>query len=111
MGRNAGGRPQVNRTLPLRLWRGEHELQDTFWRYVILIGLLVNIATSVGFMILITNEHPVAALLVGYGLSVPYNIFALVALWRSANAYSGPQTTAEFMRVAGLAWIALLTLT
>jgi len=111
MGRHIRGRPQVNRTLPLRLWRGEHELQDTFWRYVILIGLLVNMATSVGFMILFTNEHPLAAFLVGYGLSVPYNVFALVALWRSANAYAGPRTTAEVLRIAALAWITLLTVT
>ena len=94
-----------------RLWRGEHDLHDTFWRYTIVIGLAINLATSAGFMVLITTGLPVAAAIVGYGLSVPYNIFILIALWRSAGAYKGPQFTATFMRVTGILWMALLTLT
>ena len=94
-----------------RLWRGEHDLHDTFWRYTIVIGLAVNVVTSVGFMVLITVGMPIAAAIVGYGLSVPYNVFILVGLWRSAGAYNGPQFTATFMRVSGVLWMALLTLT
>lgn len=94
-----------------RLWRGEHDLHDTFWRYTILVGLAVNVVTSIGFMVLVTYEMPLVAALVGYGLSIPYNIFILIALWRSAGAYKGPSFTATFMRVTGIVWMAFLTLT
>lgn len=94
-----------------RLWRGEIALHDTFWRHVVLYALLVNIATSVGFMALITSNQAVLALLVGYGCSIPYNLFVLIALWRSAENYDGDSSTAEFMRVAGTFWIGLLSIT
>ncbi len=101
----------MNTEAILRLWRGEHDLHDTFWRYVIVIGLIVNMTSSIAFIALITNEMPIAALFVGYVLTIPYNVFVLVAVWRSANAYQGMKTTAEFMRIVSLAWLALLTLT
>ena len=94
-----------------RLWRGEHDLHDTFWRYVILYGLIVNVATSVGFMALISLDRPAAAAFVGYALSVPYNVFVLVALFRAAGAYKGMPSTPAFMRIASVLWMVLLTIT
>lgn len=94
-----------------RLWRGEHDLHDTFWRYTIVIGLAVNVVTTIAGMALVINDMSFAAALVGYGLSVPYNLFILVALWRSSGAYKGPSFTARFMRVTGLVWMAFLTVT
>lgn len=101
----------MSTSLAARLWRGELPLHDTFWRYVIIYALLVNIATTLGFMVLLSNDQPAIALFVGYGLSVPYNVLALLALWRSADKHDGDRSTAQLMRIAGAAWIVLLTVT
>ena len=97
-------------SLLARLWRGEHDLHDTFWRYTILYGLLVNVVTTIGFMALIAANMPAAAVIVGYAIPIPYNIFVVVAVWRSAGAYQGPISTAVFMRVTGILWMTVLSL-
>ncbi len=101
----------MNGALIARLWRGEHDLHDTFWRYVIAYGLIVNIATSIAFVTLVTSGHPVAAAVIGYGVSIPYNVFAIVAVWRSAGRYQGMQSTSAFMRVVAILWMGMLTIT
>jgi hypothetical protein len=101
----------VNGTLITRLWRGEHDLHDTFWRYVIVYGLAVNMATSIAFMTLISMDRPIAAAFVGYCLSIPYNVFALIAVWRSAGNYKGMQSTSGFMRIVAVLWMGMLTIT
>ena len=66
-----------------RLWRGELPLESAFWNWAVLGGLIVNVVSSVLFLFLLTAEQPIVALLVGYGLSIPYNILATVGVWRS----------------------------
>ena len=95
----------------LSLWKGDLSLSDTFWAWTVLGGLLVNISTSIAFLILITADLPWAALFVGYGLSVPYNIVAVVGVWRSAATYDGPQSHCDIARGASLVLMAVLSLT
>ena len=40
------------------LWTGELALGDAFWTWAVLGGLLVNISTSVLFLVLIMLDHP-----------------------------------------------------
>jgi hypothetical protein len=75
------------------------------------VGLLVNIASSILFLVLILQDQPLAAVLVGYGLSVPYNIVATVGVWRSAARYGGPSLHADLARLASVLLMAALTLT
>ena len=70
-----------------------------------------NIATSILFLVLILQEQPLAAMLVGYGLSVPYNIVATVGVWRSAARYRGPLLYANLARIVTVTLMAGLTLT
>ena len=44
------------------LWLGELPLGEAFWTWAIGIGLVVNLTTSVLFLVLITNDRPWAAL-------------------------------------------------
>jgi hypothetical protein len=71
------------------LWSGELPLGEAFWTFAIGIGLLVNLITSVLLLTLISLDRPWAALLVGYAVPIPYNIVALVGVWRSAARYQG----------------------
>lgn len=95
----------------LRLWRGEIALSQAFWHYAVIIGFIVNATSTLLFMGLIANDYPTLAALVGYGLSIPYNILAIVGVWRSSERYDGAKSTAELARVAGLVWVVILSIT
>jgi hypothetical protein len=93
------------------LWLGELPLGEAFWTWAIGIGLLINLTTSVLFLALITIDRPWAALFVGYGLSVPYNVVAVVGVWRSAARYEGPPGHAELARIVVVGVMLLLSVT
>jgi hypothetical protein len=93
------------------LWLGELPLGEAFWLWAITIGLVVNLTTSVLFLTLITHDRPLAALLFGYALSVPYNALATVGVWRSAARYQGPAAHADLARIVVSAVMLLLTVT
>ncbi len=93
------------------LWRGELPLKDAFWTWTVNIGLIVNISTTILFLVLITHDQPWASLLVGYALSVPYNVTAVVGVWRSAARYRGPSVHADLARGASVVLMAVLSLT
>ncbi|SFH36894.1 hypothetical protein SAMN04488020_11119 [Palleronia marisminoris] len=93
------------------LWSGDLALDDAFWTWAVTVGLLINIGTSILFLVLILQERPLAAVLVGYALSIPYNIVATVGVWRSAARYAGPSVHADLARIATVILMAALTLT
>ncbi len=93
------------------LWRGKLPLVEAFWTWTIGVGLLVNLASSILFLTLIAAERPWMALFVGYGLSVPYNVLAMVGVWRSAARYEGDANHANLARLAAALVLALLTVT
>ena len=95
----------------LALWSGDLALNEAFWTWTVTVGLLVNIATSILFLVLILQEQSLGAVLVGYGLSVPYNIVATVGVWRSATRYGGPSLYANLARIVTVTLMAGLTLT
>ena len=95
----------------LALWSGDLALDEAFWTWTVTVGLLVNISSSILFLVLIIQDRPLAALFVGYGLSVPYNVVATVGVWRSAARYAGPSLHADLARMVGILFMAVLTLT
>lgn len=86
-------------------------LDTAFWNWAIFGGLLVNISSSVLFLILITLDEPLWAFIAGYSFSVPYNIIATIGVWRSADRYDGDPRWAHIARIVTLAFMALLTVT
>jgi hypothetical protein len=93
------------------LWRGELPLEVAFWRWAVVGGLVVNLSTSVLFLVLIMQGWTVAAFIIGYACSVPYNILAGVGVWRSAAHYAGPRHWAEAARLTAVIGLTLLSLT
>jgi hypothetical protein len=94
-----------------RLWRGELPLADAFWNWAVIGGLIVNGSTSVAFLVLVMNGYPIAALIVGYVLSVPYNVVAAVGVWRSADRYTGEKRWADLARVVTVVGMTVLSVT
>ena len=93
------------------LWSGDLPLGEAFWTWAVVIGLPLNLATSLAFLTLMTADQPWAALFAGYVLSVPYNLVAVVGVWRSAGRHSGEPAHATLARLAVAALMLVLTLT
>lgn len=93
------------------LWRGDLPLQNAFWNWAVLGGLIVNLASSAAFLLLMTADQLIAALIVGYGFSLPYNILASVGVWRSADRYDGERRWADLAKLVTAAGMILLSVT
>ena len=93
------------------LWLGELPLGEAFWTWAVMVGLLVNLASTGAFLALMMADRPLAALAVGYGPSVPYNVLVTVGVWRSAARYEGDSRQANLARVVTLALMLVLTAT
>lgn len=94
-----------------RLWRGEIPLEDAFWTYAVFGGIAVNVATSLCFLILVTMDLTVWALLLGYGLSLPYNLIAVVGVWRAAERDESGSQKAKVYPLITLVGMVLLSVT
>lgn len=94
-----------------RLWRGELALADAFWNWAVFGGLVVNLTSSAAFLFLIMADRPVAAAIMGYAFSLPYNIAVVVGVWRSAARYDGERRWADWARIVTVAGMVLLSVT
>jgi hypothetical protein len=86
------------------LWRGEAPLVSAFWDWGILGGVIVHAASSGLLFWAVSESAPLAVEAVAYLSSIPYSLFAFVAVWRSAAAYRGPPWRATAARWAITAW-------
>jgi hypothetical protein len=88
----------------MRLWRGEESLARAFWEYAILYGTLLNIITTAGMFAAIAAALPAAVALAIHLTAVPYNVFVVVAVWRSAARYRGRAEWPLLARISVIAW-------
>lgn len=94
-----------------RLWAGDLPLREAFWTWALAGGLAVNVLTSLLFLVLVLNDRLILAFLVGYGCSIPYNVVALVGVWRSADRYGGDPVLAGAARIIAAVGLLLLSMT
>jgi hypothetical protein len=88
------------------LWAGEVPLGEVFWTYAVAGGLLIN---AIGTALCLWALSAGASLLFIYlpmAVPIPYNLFMLVAVWRSAERYTGPRERAELARAVIILWTA-----
>ena len=93
------------------LWAGGVPLPEAFWKYAVAYGLLINIVTSglfVGALVMAASPWVLVPL---YALPTPYNILMIVAVWRAAEKYQGPQKWADSARAVTLFGMLLLSAT
>jgi len=94
-----------------QLWRGELPLAQAFWVWALVGGLLVNGITSALFLTLLVGGQIALAFIVGYAISVPYNILVAVGVWRSADRYDGDKRVADLARISTIILMVVLSLT
>ena len=74
-----------------RRWRGQIAWQRLFWRDMLAVGTVLNLAASFGAVAVALHFAP-----------MPYNLFLCLALWRLAQR---PAPVAA----AALAWLVVMT--
>jgi hypothetical protein len=93
-----------------RLWAGEVTLADAFWRDALLYGSMLNLlATGLAFAVLASDGPALAATAIFFA-PVPYNMLAVVGVWRSAARPDSPPQLANVARIAVVAWAIAATL-
>ncbi len=92
----------------VRRWRRQVPLETLFWRDMIVIASLINVAAGAAGLVSL-------GLKAGVGLSVavllaplPYNAFLLAAVWRTADRV-GPQTASAY-RLGATLWFLAATI-
>lgn len=93
-----------------KLWAGRMPLPRAFWEFAIFYGFVLNLFTTVGCFALLAMDVPAAIAMTVFFLALPYNLFVLVAVWRSAARYPGPPHWANAARVAVTLWVVAATL-
>ena len=91
------------------LWRGEVALVHAFWDWAIIGALVVNLSTTLFFVLLLERGLPITAFIVGYAFSVPYNIVVAVAVWRAAARYDGHPAWPVLARATALPLLFVLS--
>lgn len=92
------------------LWLGEVSLSQAFWTVTLLYGTLINvIGTGLMFAALLAGLPSLIAISM-HLLPLPYNILALIGVWRSAKAYKGPPSHAAAAQTAAVLWFILMLL-
>jgi hypothetical protein len=92
-----------------QLWAGEIPLGLAFWRYTVVYGLLLNLVTHALFFALLVKDADTIPVVLAFVLPIPYNILMIVAVWRSADRYPGPKSSAEAARAAAVLWMVALS--
>ena len=94
----------------LALWHGEVSLPQAFWAVTLLYGTLINvIATGLMFAALLAGLPTLIAIAM-HLLPLPYNIVALIGVWRSAKTYKGRPSHAAAAQAAAALWFVLMLL-
>ena len=94
----------------LRLWRGEVPLATVFWDYAIIYGTILNLISTVGAFAILAAKLPALLALAIHLLPTPYNLVAVVGVWRSAGRYQGPPVWALLARILVIVWAIVATL-
>ena len=93
------------------LWKGHLPLARAFWEFAVLYLALINLLATVAALAALAVNLP-AALAVGtFLLPIPCIIVAVVGVWRSAAAYTGPRHWATLARLAAVLWGGLMSVT
>lgn len=86
-------------------------LPDAFWTWAVTVGFILNGSTSIACYVLLIADEPEWALVIGYLLSVPFNIVATVGVLRSARREDADPAFARFARAVIVPAMVVLSLT
>lgn len=89
-------------------WIGLVSVERLFWVDMVLVGTLINLATSFAALIALGLKWPLWAWVGVYLSPLAYNLFLVAALWRACDALT--PRMANTYRAGALGWIVIATL-
>ena len=90
-------------------WRGETPLAILFWRDMAAYGTLLNAVTTITAIVLLAAKVPAPLAVAVHFSPLPYNIFLLVAVWRTADRSNATGLVKDMARAGSAIWIMLAT--
>ncbi len=88
--------------------RGGVSLNRLVWLDMVLVGTTINLATSFAALVVLGLKWPLWASVAVYLSPLPYNLFLVAAVWRTAERLEpGHRALA---RTAAFAWLVVATL-
>jgi len=90
------------------LWRGRLPLARAFWEHAVLYVALANLIATAVALGTMAADWPIALSIGLYLLPSPYVVAAIVGVWRSADAYTGPPHWASLARGVAIGWGVLM---
>ena len=92
------------------LWNGRVSMSRVFWEYAICFGTVLNLLTTIASFALVAGDYPGWLAVVVFLVPAPYNLLMIVAVWKSAMRYEGPQYWATLARAFIIVWAVAATL-
>jgi hypothetical protein len=86
------------------LWKGHLPLARAFWEYAVFYVALANLSATAAALGVLAADLPTALAVGIYLLPLPYNVVAVVGVWRSAETYAGPPHWATLARAVAVVW-------
>ena len=83
-------------------WRGETSAAVVYWRDVLAVGSIINLFTGFAALMLAAQGVNLLIAAVVHFAMLPYNVFLVVALWRT------PSRT-QIMAWTSLIWLGAVT--
>ena len=88
-------------------WRGTVPLPRLLWRDTVVVGSLINLIAALASVIAWERGVGPAAAAVIFFSPLPYNLFLLLAVWRSSEAVGEPNRT--IARIVAGFWMFIVT--
>ncbi len=92
----------------LRRWRRQVPLSLLFWRDMVVVGTAINLAAVVCGLVALAMKAELAIALLIIHAPLPYNIFLVASVWRSADLAEPKK--AGSVRTAAILWLVVSTL-
>lgn len=109
-GKELKSQPQFKKNIIQLLWSGDIQLNDVFWKYAIVYGLIVNIISTVLLLLAFMFEWHAALISSIFLLPIPYNIFIAISVWKSADKITGQGSWPAYAKFITVLWFIFWTL-
>jgi hypothetical protein len=91
----------------IRRWRRQVPLGLLFWRDMIAVGSLINLVAAFGGLVALGFKADLAVAMLVFFAPLPYNVFLVAAVWRTAELV--PNGQAWTARAGSAAWLVAAT--
>ncbi|WP_269931372.1 hypothetical protein [Aminobacter sp. HY435] len=91
-----------------RRWHGEVPLSQLFWWDMVVIGSIINVATTIIALLILAAKMSALLAVAVHLVPLPYNLFLYGSVLRTADLTESPNANA--MKVGATIWIILASL-